>query len=73
MTSAGQNRDSLRPSTNGDGGADCELGNGGGSEEKKLKKKWGRKRWNGFGQGMLERTGARGAGGCRFEMDGAVR
>jgi hypothetical protein len=27
------------------GGADCEVGSGGGSEEKKLKKKkWGRKR-----------------------------
>jgi hypothetical protein len=32
----------------------------------------GEKRWSGFGQGILDRTGARGAGGCWFEMDGAV-
>jgi hypothetical protein len=51
-------------------------GNGGGSGEKKLKKKkWGRKRWSGFGQGILDRIGARGAGGFAywFKMDGAVR
>jgi hypothetical protein len=52
----------------------AKWGNGGGSEEKKLqkKKKWGRKRWSSFGQGILDRTGARGASGCWFEMDGAV-
>jgi hypothetical protein len=29
---------------------------GGGSREKKLKKKWGRKRWSGFGQGRAVRV-----------------
>jgi hypothetical protein len=38
----------------------AKWGSGGGSKEKKLKKKkWGRKRWSGFGQGILDRTGAR--------------
>jgi hypothetical protein len=52
----------------------AKWGNGGGSEEKKLKKKkWERKRWSRFGQGTLDRSGARDAGGGWFEMDGTVR
>jgi hypothetical protein len=52
----------------------AKWGSGGGIKEKKLKKKkWGRKRWSNFGQGILDRIGACDAGGCWFEVDGAVR